>query len=151
MPITTAMPYVTSPPTDEELSDEAAADTDLCRQCGALDLDHDCPAIAAHGSSAQQGSQVSVDGIARINARIAELRAMEPNHAEGFFPITAAASVTANRIARAMLAMGQRPGMVALQDVSGAVLVECDAVDAYIDADGRVTSVVTLIEGDEDE
>jgi hypothetical protein len=84
-----------------------------------------------------------------INARIAELRAMEPDPVGGFYPISAAAAVTAKRLARAMVAMGHRPGMVVGPDPGGA-LVECDAVDMYIDAEGRVVSVVTLTEGDDD-
>jgi hypothetical protein len=88
--------------------------------------------------------------IARINARIAELRAMEPDPVGGFYPISNEAATTARRVARAMLAMGRRPGMVVAPDPGGA-LVECEAVDVYIDADGRVASVVTLMEGDEDE
>ena len=63
--------------------------------------------------------------------------------------ISAAAAVTAKRLARAMVAMGHRPGMVVGPDPGGA-LVECDAVDMYIDAEGRVVSVVTLTEGDDD-
>jgi len=93
---------------------------------------------------------VSVDGIARINARIAELRAMEPDPVGGFYPISDAAAVTAKRLARAILAMGHRPGMVVGPDPGG-VLVDTELVDVYIDADGRVESVVTLMEGDEDE
>ena len=84
-----------------------------------------------------------------INARIAELRAMEPDPVGGFYPISAAAAVTAKRLARAMVAMGHRPGMVVGPDPGGA-LVECYAVDMYIDAEGRVVSVVTLTEGDDD-
>lgn len=87
--------------------------------------------------------------VASINARIAELRAMEPDPVGGFYPITAACAVTARRIARAMVAMGHRPGMVVGPDPGGA-LVECEAVDVYVDADGRVASVVTLTEEDDD-
>ena len=92
---------------------------------------------------------MSAEDFARINARIAELRAMEPDPVGGFYPISAAAAVTAKRLARAMVAMGHRPGMVVGPDPGGA-LVECDAVDMYIDAEGRVVSVVTLTEGDDD-
>lgn len=92
---------------------------------------------------------MSAEDIARINARIAELRAMEPDPVGGFYPITAACAVTARRIARSMVAMGHRPGMVVGPDPGGA-LVECEAVDVYVDADGRVASVVTLTEEDDD-
>lgn len=92
---------------------------------------------------------MSADGFARIAARVAELRALTPDSREGIYPASEAAAETARSIARAMLAMGHRPGMVPVPGECGGVLVECDAVDVYIDADGRVASVVTIAEGDE--
>lgn len=92
---------------------------------------------------------MSAEDFARINARIAELRAMEPDPVGGFYPISDAAAVTAKRLARAMVAMDHCPGLVVGPDPGGA-LVECEAVDVYIGADGRVASVVTLTEEDDD-
>jgi hypothetical protein len=55
-----------------------------------------------------------------------------------------------------MVAMGRKPHFYATHDDAadapprGGCTVECDEVDVYINADGRIASVVTLAEGDDD-
>lgn len=91
---------------------------------------------------------MSAEGFARIAARVAELRALTPDPRDGVHPVTEAAAETARSIARAVLAMGHKPHMFPVDE--GGCTVECDPVDVHISADGRVASVVTLAEGDED-
>lgn len=99
---------------------------------------------------------MSAEDFARIAARVAELQSLAPDMAEGFRPVSDEAAATARRIARAMVAMGHRPHLYPTPDDApdapprGGCTVECDAVDVYIGADGRVRSVVTLAEGDDD-
>ena len=100
---------------------------------------------------------MSAEDFARIAARVAELRSLAPDMAEGFRPVSDEAAATARRIARAMVAMGRTPHIYPTPDTApadaqrGGCTVECDAVDVYITADGRVRSVVTLTEGDDDD
>ena len=99
---------------------------------------------------------MSAEDFARIAARIAGLQALAPDAAEGFRPLSDEAAATARRIARAMVAMGRKPHFYATHDDAadapprGGCTVECDEVDVYINADGRIASVVTLAEGDDD-
>lgn len=99
---------------------------------------------------------MSAENFARINARLAELRALTPDPREGIYPASEAAAATARNVARAMLAMGRKPHTYATPDTAppdaqcGGCTVECDEVDVYVSADGRIASVVTLMEGDDD-
>lgn len=98
---------------------------------------------------------MSAEDFARLAARIAGLQALAPT--EGFRPVSDEAAATARRIARAMVAMGRKPHFYATHDDAadapprGGCTVECDEVDVYINADGRIASVVTLAEGDDDD
>ncbi len=94
--------------------------------------------------------------VASLDARLAELRSLTPAPREGIHPVSDEAATTARRIGRLMLALGHTPRAYPAPDevpadaTHGGCTVECDEADVYVTADGRVRSVVTLAEGDED-
>ncbi len=95
--------------------------------------------------------------LAALDARLAELQALTPDAREGIHPVSAEAAATARRIGRLMLALGREPRTFLAPDevpagaTRGGCSVEVDEADVYISADGRVRSVVTLAEGDDDD
>jgi hypothetical protein len=96
--------------------------------------------------------------VASLDARLAELRALTPAPREGIHPVSDEAATTARRIGRLMLALGHHPVAFPGPDddvptgaTHGGCTVETAEADVYITADGRVRSVVTLAEGDDDD
>lgn len=93
--------------------------------------------------------------LASLAARLAELRVLTPDPREGIFPVSAEAAETARMIGRLMLALGRAPhcfpgpDRVPADATRGGCTVEVDEVDVCVASDGRVVSVVTLMEGDE--
>ncbi len=93
--------------------------------------------------------------LASLAARLAELRVLTPDPREGIFPVSDEAATTARRVGRLMLALGKAPhcfpgpDRVPADATCGGCTVEVDEVDVYVASDGRVVSVVTLMEGDE--
>lgn len=96
------------------------------------------------------------DTIAALDARLAEMRALTPDPREGIYPVSDDAAATARRIGRLMLALGHTPRTFPAPDevpadaTRGGCSVETPEADVYIAHDGRVRSVVTLAEGDDD-
>ena len=90
-------------------------------------------------------------------ARLAELRVLTPDPREGIFPVSDEAAATARRIGRIMLALGREPRTFPAPDevpadaTRGGCSVEVNEADVHISADGRVWSVVTGAEGDDDD
>lgn len=91
-----------------------------------------------------------------MTSRLAELRVLTPDPREGIFPVSDEAATTARRVGRLMLALGKAPHCypgpdcdVPTDATCGGCTVEVDEVDVYVASDGRVVSVVTLMEGDE--
>lgn len=72
-------------------------------------------------------------------------------------PVSAEAAATARRIGRIMLALGREPRTFPAPDevpadaTRGGCSVEVNEADVHISADGRVWSVVTGAEGDDDD
>lgn len=95
--------------------------------------------------------------LASLDARLAELQALPPDPREGIYAVSAEAAETARMIGRLMLALGREPRTFPAPDkvpadaTRGGCSVEVDEADVYISADGRVRSVVTLAEGDDDD
>lgn len=94
--------------------------------------------------------------LAALDARLAKLQALTPDERTGIHPVSAEAAATARRIGRIVLAIGWEPHPFPDCDVPtdatrGGCLVDVGNVDVYISADGRVRSVVTLAEGDDDD
>ena len=93
--------------------------------------------------------------LAALDARLAELQALTPDPREGIFPVSDEAATTARMIGRLMLALGRAPhcfpgpDRVPADATCGGCTVEVDEVDVCVASDGRVVSVVTLMEGDE--
>jgi len=95
--------------------------------------------------------------LAALDARLAELQALTPDAREGIHPVSAEAAATARRIGRIMLALGREPRTFPAPDevpadaTRGGCSVEVNEADVHISADGRVWSVVTGAEGDDDD
>ena len=93
--------------------------------------------------------------LAALDARLAELQALTPDARDGIHPVSAEAVATARMIGRLMLALGRAPhcfpgpDRVPADATCGGCTVEVDEVDVCVASDGRVVSVVTLMEGDE--
>ncbi len=93
--------------------------------------------------------------LASLDARLAELQALPPDPREGIYAVSAEAAETARMIGRLMLALGRAPhcfpgpDRVPADATCGGCTVEVDEVDVCVASDGRVVSVVTLMEGDE--
>ena len=94
--------------------------------------------------------------LASLTARLAELRVLTPDPREGIFPVSDEAATTARRVGRLMLALGKAPHCypgpdcdVPTDATRGGCTVEVDEVDVCVASDGRVVSVVTLMERDE--
>lgn len=94
--------------------------------------------------------------LASLDARLAELQALPPDPREGIYAVSAEAAETARMIGRLMLALGKAPHCypgpdcdVPTDATRGGCTVEVDEVDVCVASDGRVVSVVTLMEGDE--